>query len=93
MLGFHEKPIEVMTSEFIPILLVTAVALGAFLIVCSIGVNLYLQIKNKNYGELFFSQNGISGLVFYISLVGGGAVQLLTEPVSLPIRSLRLFSF
>lgn len=78
MLGFHEKPIEVMTSEFIPILLVTAVALGAFLIVCSIGVNIHLQIKNKNYGELFFSQNGISGLVFYISLVGGGAVQLLT---------------
>ena len=55
-----------------------AVGLGAVLIVISIGINLYLQIKNKNYGELFFSQNGIAGLVFYISLVGGGAYQLLS---------------
>ena len=76
--GLSEKPVEVMTSNFIPVLLVMAVGLGAVLIVISIGINLYLQIKNKNYGELFFSQNGIAGLVFYISLVGGGAYQLLS---------------
>lgn len=66
-----------MTSNFIPVLLVMAVGLGAILIVISIGINLYLQIKNKNYGELFFSQNGVAGLVFYISLIGGGAYQLM----------------
>lgn len=77
---FHlsEKPIEVMTSEFIPILLVMAVGMGAILIVCSIAINIYLQIKNKNYTELFFSQNGIAGLVFYVALIGGGAYQLLS---------------
>lgn len=77
--GLSEKPVEVMTSNFIPVLLVMAVGLGAVLIVISIGINLYLQIKNKNYGELFFSQNGIAGLVFYISLVGGGAYQLMSQ--------------
>lgn len=76
--GLQEKPIEVMTSEFIPILLVLSVGIGAFLIVFSMCVNIYLQIKNKNMGELFFSQNGVAGLVFYTSLVGGLAYTLLS---------------
>lgn len=76
--GLSEKPIEVMTSEFIPILLVLSVGIGAFLIVFSMCVNIYLQIKNKNMGELFFSQNGVAGLVFYTSLVGGLAYTLLS---------------
>lgn len=77
---FHlsHKPIEVMTSEFIPILLVLSVGIGAVLIVFSMCVNIYLQIKNKNTGELVFSQNGIAGLVFYTSLVGGMAYTLLS---------------
>lgn len=78
LLGMHEKPIEVMTSEFIPILLVFSVGIGAFLIIFSMLVNIYLQIKNKNIGELCFSQNGIAGLVFYSSLVGGLAYTLLS---------------
>ena len=76
--GLSEKPIEVMTSEFIPILLILSVGIGAFLIVFSMCVNIFLQIKNKNMGELFFSQNGVAGLVFYTSLVGGLAYTLLS---------------
>lgn len=76
--GLSEKPIEVMTSEFIPILLILSVGIGAFLIVFSMCVNIFLQIKNKNMGELFFSQNGFAGLVFYSSLVGGLAYTLLS---------------
>lgn len=76
--GLSEKPIEVMTSEFIPILLVLSVGIGAFLIIFSMCVNIFLQIKNKNMGELFFSQNGVAGLVFYTSLVGGLAYTLLS---------------
>lgn len=72
------KPIDVMTSEFIPVLLIMAVGMGAILIIMSMLINLYMQLKNKNFGELYFSQNGIAGLVFYIALVGGGACQLLT---------------
>ena len=76
--GLSEKPIEVMTSEFIPILLVLSVGIGAFLIIFSMCVNIFLQIKNKNMGELFFSQNGVAGLVFYTSLVGGLAYTLFS---------------
>ena len=76
--GLSEKPIEVMTCEFIPILLVLSVGIGAFLIIFSMCVNIFLQIKNKNMGELFFSQNGVAGLVFYTSLVGGLAYTLLS---------------
>lgn len=76
--GLSEKPIEVMTSEFIPILLVLSVGIGAFLIIFSMCVNIFLQIKNKNMGELFFSQNGVAGLVFYTSLIGGLAYTLLS---------------
>lgn len=79
LFGMSEKPIEVMTSEFIPILLVFSVGIGAFLIIFSMCVNIYLQIKNKNIGELCFSQNGIAGLVFYASLVGGLAYTLLSS--------------
>ena len=93
--GLSHKPIEVMTSEFIPTLLIMAVGLGAILIVTSMGINLYLQIKNKRYGELFFSQNGVAGLVFYISLVGGGAYQLLSgaSVISNPIFALVFLLF
>ena len=40
--GLSEKPIEVMTSEFIPILLVLSVGIGAFLIIFSMCVNIFL---------------------------------------------------
>lgn len=77
---FHmsEKPIDVMTSNFIPTLLIISVGLGVVLIIISILMNIYLQIKNHHQAELFFSQNGIAGLVFYIALVGGGVAQLLS---------------
>lgn len=93
--GLQHKPIEVMTSEFIPTLLIMAVGLGAILIITSMAINLYLQLKNKQYGEFFFSQNGVAGMVFYISLVGGGAYQLLsgTSVISNPIFALVFLIF
>lgn len=77
LFGLHEKPIDVMGTSFIMPLLGGAVSIGAILIVFSICVNIYLQIKHKNYGELFFSQNGLAGLVFYLALVLGAVTQLL----------------
>ncbi|MEF9961787.1 MAG: V-type ATPase 116kDa subunit family protein [Erysipelotrichaceae bacterium] len=74
--GLSEKPIEVLSSEAIMPLLIIAIAIGAILIICSMLINLRLQIKHKNIGELLFSQNGVSGLVFYVSLIGGAALQL-----------------
>ncbi len=75
---FHleEKPIEVMGSDFIMPLLICAIAIGAILIVCCMSINMYIQIKHKNWCELLLSQNGICGSVFYIALLGGAAAQV-----------------
>ncbi len=74
---FHleEKPIEVMGSDFIMPLLICAIAIGAVLIVLSMSINMYIQIKHKNWCELLLSQNGIAGIVFYIAFLGGAAAQ------------------
>lgn len=76
---FHleEKPIEVMGSEFIMPLLMCAIAIGIVLILCSMSINMYIQAKHKNWGELLFSHNGVSGMIFYIALLGGAVAQLL----------------
>ena len=68
---FHleEKPIEVLDPSFTMTLLLIAVGLGSCLIMVSILVNICLQFKRKNIGEALFSQNGISGLVFYASVL------------------------
>lgn len=87
-LGFEEKPIEIMSADFIPLLLVSAVGIGAVLIVFSMLVNIGLQIKNKNYNELIFSQNGISGLVFYVSVLVGAICQVVLQ---IPLLSNKLF--
>ncbi|CDE21757.1 v-type ATPase 116kDa subunit family protein [Amedibacillus dolichus CAG:375] len=75
---FHmeEKPIEIMTSEFIPILLIVSIIIGAVLMLISMVMNIILQWKNHNIGEMLFSHNGIAGLIFYGSLVGGAGLQL-----------------
>lgn len=75
---FHleTKPIEVMGSDFIMPLLICAIAIGAVLILCSIAINMYIQWKHKNWGELLLSQNGICGTIFYLALVGGAAAQV-----------------
>ncbi|MEG0736406.1 MAG: V-type ATPase 116kDa subunit family protein [Longicatena sp.] len=74
--GMHEKPIEIMTSEFIPILLILSICLGACLMLISMCMNIYLQKKNVHIGEMWFSHNGVAGFVFYASLVIGGGVQV-----------------
>lgn len=90
-LGFHEKPIEVMSNAFTMPLLLSAVALGAVLILSSIIMNTVLKFKKKHYGEAFFSQNGLAGIIFYGSVIVGVALEIgLKIPVANPI-TLTLF--
>lgn len=77
LLGLEEKPIEIMSSSFILPLLVFAVAIGAFLNLLSIVINIRLQYKKQNKGELYFSQNGIAGFVFYGSVILGAVLTVL----------------
>lgn len=86
---FHvrEKLFDVMASSNTMTLLISAMALGAVLIVCSMLLNICNQIKHKNWGEVLFSQNGIAGLVFYtyilVAIAGSMALGIsgLTSPV------------
>lgn len=69
--GLKDKPIDVFGNQFVLPILGVGVILGIGFIITCMCINIYLQIKHKDYGELCFSQNGIAGLVFYIALIGG----------------------
>ena len=51
-------------------LLMAAICLGIILIIISMSFNVILNLKKKNIGEAILSQNGLCGLVFYISILG-----------------------
>lgn len=65
LFNVHEKLINVMDGNFTMTLLITAVVIGAVLILTTMLINMYVQIKRKKWGELLFSQNGVAGFVFY----------------------------
>ncbi|MBO6048063.1 MAG: V-type ATP synthase subunit I [Erysipelotrichaceae bacterium] len=67
---------EILTPFFLPMsssntmtLLAAAIAIGVLLIIISISFNIYLSAKRHRIGELLFSQNGVSGLVFYVAVL------------------------
>ncbi|MBR1779101.1 MAG: ATPase [Clostridia bacterium] len=67
--GLDEKPIEVMASNTIMKVIAAAILLGIILIIAAILMKIFLSIKLHDIENLLFSQNGICGLIFYISLV------------------------
>lgn len=90
---FHmeEKPIEVMSSDFIMPLLICAISIGAVLILASMSINVFIQVKHKDWAELCFSQNGVAGMVFYVAILGGVVAQFaLNIPVFTPLYLLAL---
>ena len=74
--GMEEKPFEIMSSDFIMPMLMTAIAGGAVLIVLCMLLHVYILAKQKDWGEFLFSHNGIAGLIFYVALLGGAGAQL-----------------
>ena len=90
ILGLTEKPIEVMSSEFILPLLIVAVGIGAFLNMFSIVLNIITHAKDDNKGECLFSQNGVAGLVFYGALVIGAGFTAVGISVFSPLYILLL---
>lgn len=73
-IGFKEgKPIEIMESP--NLIIFSTVALGIVLIVMSMSINVYSAFKRRDFESALFSQNGIAGLTFYVSLIAGAVVQ------------------
>ena len=65
LFGVREKLFEVMDASATMPLLIGAVAIGAVLILMTMIINIYLNIKRKEMAEALFSQNGVAGFIFY----------------------------
>ena len=76
VLGLSGKPIHVMDPNFTMTLLISAIAIGSVLIMTTIGINIYVNWKNKHYGEMIMSHNGIAGLFMYTFVLGGAGLML-----------------
>lgn len=93
ILGFSEKPIHVIDPNFTMTLLLTAVGLGAFLILTSIGLNIMINIKRKDYATALFTQNGVAGFVFYASVIGMVAGDMLLGMKLMNTLTLSIFVY
>lgn len=87
-LGMSHKPVEVMES--VNGVLVFAVFTGVFLMFCAMLMHTVISFKRKDIGEALFSQNGITGMIFYsagvsavYSFMGGPAI--IPKPVLIPM--------
>ena len=74
MLGMTEKPEDIFQVS--TLLLISAIVIGAVLIIISMMMNIVTNLRNKNYADALISPSGVSGLVFYGSLVAAAALQL-----------------
>ncbi|MDR2655972.1 MAG: hypothetical protein LBC56_07930 [Oscillospiraceae bacterium] len=67
--------IELMDSSSTNAILMTAMGAGAILLVVSMIINITVSLRKKSYGRAFLSRNGLAGLVFYIALMSGLALE------------------
>ncbi len=59
------KPMENITT-----MLISGIAFGVILIILAIILNIKNGINNKNVKKAVFSENGIAGLLFYLTVIG-----------------------
>ncbi len=87
-LGMAGKPLEVMES--INTVLLLAISIGILLVTVSMLINVYSSIKAKKFGEAFFSNNGVAGILLYLVLVNiivafMGGPRIVPTSVCIPI--------
>jgi len=73
----HGKLINVEDSEVVNYLIYATIGIGAVLVSIAMLLNIYTKLKQGMYGDALFGQNGVAGLVFYVSVIAG-AVGMLT---------------
>ncbi len=57
--------LPVYQDNYVETVLLCAIGLGVFLILFCMILNIINGIKQKNIEKIFFSQNGLSGFIFY----------------------------
>ena len=80
-------PLEVASSDFTMTLLISAVGMGVVLILMSIGLNIVLSLKKKDYPKALLSQNGLAGFVLY-----GFVMAALTLSMMFDIKIMNVFT-
>ncbi len=71
LFGLKEKPIDVMKPQSVMMIILLAVALGASVILLSMGLNIYSALRRRDYEEGIFGPNGVAGMTFYGALLAG----------------------
>ncbi len=71
LFGLNEKPIEVMNSESITMIIMTAIGIGVVLLITAMFLNVYTASRQKDYGRALFGTSGLAGIIFYTSIVFG----------------------
>jgi V/A-type H+-transporting ATPase subunit I len=74
-LGITFLPFRIMSN--VTTILVGAIALGVVIMIISILINIITGIKNKQYEDALFSNNGVAGLIFFGSILIGAVATLL----------------
>ncbi len=59
------------------VLLVTSIAVGVLMLVFVMVLNVINGVRQHNYEKIFFGQNGLAGMVFYIGLITAAVCKLL----------------
>ncbi|MCQ2514251.1 MAG: ATPase [Ruminococcus sp.] len=76
LFGLEEKPINVMQSDSIIVILLTAVGIGVALVITAMCLNVYSSFKQGDVGKALFGSSGIAGIIFYGSIVTALICQL-----------------
>lgn len=82
-LGLDGKPIDIFNQT--TFILISAVVIGAAVIVISMILNIISGFKQKNYEKAVFGCNGIAGLVFYGSVAAAVAAKFLGKSLTTPL--------
>lgn len=77
LFGLDEKPINVMQSDSIIMILLTAVGIGVTLVIVAMCLNVYSSLKQGDIGKALFGSSGVAGIIFYGSIIFGVAGQLV----------------
>ena len=71
LVGFEEKPIEVLDPNMIMYIIYAAIGIGVMLILVAMLINIYSCLRRKDWENALFSPNGAAGFLFYGSTVFG----------------------
>jgi Archaeal/vacuolar-type H+-ATPase subunit I len=78
MLGFAEKPVDVMNGDTVILLIAASIGVGVLCISIAMLINIIISFKRKKYARAVVGSNGIAALVFYLATAIGAVVQMLS---------------